>query len=362
MENENKETIRKLATVRMVAEITPIPEADTIEAVRVDGWICVAKKGDFQVGKLAVYLEIDSWVPHTIAPFLTKPDRDPKVFEGVEGERLRTIKLRGQISQGLLLPITVAYAAHNSPFYVPQEGEDLTELLGIKKWERALHPSLAGTARGNFPSFLRKTDEERVQNLPKVLEQYAGESFEETLKLDGSSCTMYFLAPDSKYLTDEEKADGRFGVCSRNLDLKNTETNAFWNVAREFRVEEKLKELGRSIAIQGELIGPTIQNNHERMHENGYFVFKVWDIEAQEMLSPIDRRAICEKLDLKHTPVLNDNVILSEKFKSVQEILLSAEGPGMNEGVSREGVVYKHNRSDFSFKAISNAYLAKEKD
>lgn len=100
-------TERKLATIRRIAEVKEIVGADAIEAVRVDGWWVVVKKGEYQVGQLAVYLEVDSWVPTDIAPFLTKAGHEPKEYEGIKGERLRTVKLRGQLSQGLLLPISV---------------------------------------------------------------------------------------------------------------------------------------------------------------------------------------------------------------------------------------------------------------
>lgn len=194
---------RKLATLRVVSLLRPIPDADQIEVARVDGWECVVKKGEFEVGQLAVYFEVDSWIPNNIAPFLTKPDRGPKEYNGIPGERLRTIKLRKQLSQGLLLPINNWPDLADHLFGCTHlDGEtyddiceriDLTETFGIQKWERALHPSLAGTARGTFPQFIRKTDEERIQNLPKTLERYEGEPFEESIKLDGSSMTAYFF-------------------------------------------------------------------------------------------------------------------------------------------------------------------------
>lgn len=98
---------RKMASIRRLDEINPIPGADAIEAATIGGWRVVVKKGDFKAGDLAVYCEIDSWIPNSVAPFLTKPGRFPKVYNGVEGEKLRTIRLRRQISQGLLLPISV---------------------------------------------------------------------------------------------------------------------------------------------------------------------------------------------------------------------------------------------------------------
>jgi RNA ligase (TIGR02306 family) len=199
--------MRKLATIRKIEELNPIEGADKIELATVGGWKVVCQKGLYNVGDLAVYFEIDSWIPHAVAPFLTKPEHFPKVFDGVEGERLKTIKLRGQLSQGLLMPL-----AEISKFFsvTPHwsEDEDVTEILGIKKWEKAIPAQLAGVCKGNFPSLIPKTDQERVQNLKKEIQAAQGLVFEVTEKLEGSSMTCYLI-------------DGEFGVCSRNMNLED---------------------------------------------------------------------------------------------------------------------------------------------
>lgn len=125
---------RKLATIRKIAAIEPIEGADAIEVAVVDGWKVVVKKGEFQVGSLAVYLEIDSWVPTELAPFLSK-GKEPREYEGIKGERLRTVKLRGQLSQGLLLPLQTVYELPSTT-NCDVLGDDVTEALGILKWER----------------------------------------------------------------------------------------------------------------------------------------------------------------------------------------------------------------------------------
>ena len=159
--------MRKLATIRRIDELNPIEGADAIECAVVGGWKVVAQKGLYNVGDLAVYFEIDSWIPTLLAPFLSK-GKEPRVFEGVQGERLKTIKLRGQLSQGLLLPL-----AEIDKFFTTKphwsEDEDLTEILNIKKWEKPINAQLAGVCRGNFPSLIPKTDQERVQNLKKEI-------------------------------------------------------------------------------------------------------------------------------------------------------------------------------------------------
>ena len=344
-----------------------------------DGWWCVAQKDTYQVDQLVCYFEVDSWIPNTVASFLTRDGHEPREFNGVKGERLRTIKLRGQVSQGMLMPLD------KIPFVKPElvteetllEGSDLTEVIGIQKWERAEHGSLGGESRSNWPRFLRKTDQERVQNLPTVLEDYKGMDFQVTTKLDGSSCTMYFLAAKSYYwdpevevaevLEEGQEPDptyGRFGVCSRNIDLKETDGNAFWSIARKIDMEKKLKTAAwlTSLAIQGELIAPNIQNNYEKVSEPAFYVFDIWNIETQAYMSPSQVVAICKSMELNHVPVLSASWDISKAFTSIDDILKYAEGPGMNPGVSREGVVFKHCDSDFSFKAISNAYLVAEVD
>lgn len=335
---------RKLASVRRIGQINPIPNADAIECASVDGWDVVIKKGEFKEGDLAVYFEIDSWIPKELAPFLF----EGKSFEGVEGARLRTKKLRGQISQGLLLPLSIAFELPLTT-NVDIEGTDLTESLNIKKWEKALDPSLSGLAKGNFPSFIPKTDQERVQNLKRSIIDRQGESFEVTMKLDGSSMTVYRF---------ETMHGIQEGVCSRNLDLKEGDS-LFWVMAKQENLHEKIKSTGRNLALQMELLSPKIQGNWEKVEEPCVFVFDVYDIDNHTYLTPKERRALCAELSIPHVPVLEENFILD---KVTHEILEMADGPGMNKGVKREGLVYKSNDSDFTFKAISNSYLLKNEN
>lgn len=142
-------TERKLARIVEIDEIHAIPEADAIECARIGGWPVVVKKDEFQVGDRALYIEIDAWVPEELAPFLF----EGKEFNGVKGARLRTKKLRGQISQGLLLSMSTL-AQHPKCPCIVSVGEDLTEVLGIQKWELPVDPQLRGLAKGNFPSFI----------------------------------------------------------------------------------------------------------------------------------------------------------------------------------------------------------------
>ena len=325
-----------MATVRVIDSILPIPDADSIECAVIGGWKVVTKKGEYRPGDLAVYCEIDSWIPHELAPFLSKGE--PKEYNGVKGERLRTVRLRKQLSQGLLLPYSIVGR-------IAAEGEDVSESLNIQKWEAPVSPQLAGQVKGNFPSQIPKTDQERVQNLKRELETHDSVLFEVTEKMEGSSMTCYLI-------------DGEFGVCSRNMDLKRDENNTFWKVAIEGDIEQKLRAYGAdNIAIQGELIGPGIQGNIYKLLSHRFKVFDVYDIQEGYYLLPEERKAFVDAIGLKHVPVLGTHLLVDPDIDS---ILLTAEGASaLNPNQEREGVVYKSMNSQFSFKAISNKYLLK---
>jgi RNA ligase (TIGR02306 family) len=157
---KREHNMRKLATIRKIDALRPIPDADAIECAVVGGWTAVVKKGEFQAGDVAIYCEIDSWIPHTLAPFLSK-GKEPRVFDGIAGERLRTMKLRGQLSQGLLLNLDAVIPQTNS--FV--EGDDVSELLGIVKYEAPIPAQLAGEVNGMFPGCIQNTYQYRIQNL-----------------------------------------------------------------------------------------------------------------------------------------------------------------------------------------------------
>jgi RNA ligase (TIGR02306 family) len=340
-----------MASIRKIDDIRPIEKADAIECAVVGGWNVVVKKGEFAAGDLAVYCEIDSWIPTELAPFLSK-GKEPREFEGIRGERLRTVKLRGQLSQGLLLPYNVLGGKVDLvDFAYPTENEDVSEELGIKKWEMQVPAQLTGQVKGNFPSLIPKTDQERVQNLVKEIavasERQA--EFEVTEKLEGSSMTVY-------------RIQGEFGVCSRNLDLKCDEHNTFWKVAIEENIEAQMMAIDPywDFAIQGELIGPGIQGNIYKLSKPEFRVFDVYNIQEGKYLNPSDRRELIDGMGLKHVPVLHESLDLHGA--SVDSLLAFAEGKSvLNDKQEREGIVFKEVNGGMSFKAISNKYLLGEK-
>lgn len=335
---------RKLASIKQITDIRPIEGADKIELASVGGWnVVVAKDVGHKVGDRVVYCEIDSFLPiKEEFEFLRKSSY--KKMGDQEGFRLKTIKLRGQYSQGLILPINI------SPLLgmVLSDGQDVTEILGIVKYEPPIPAELAGKVKGQFPSFISKTDEERVQNLTKEYEEWKNQSkhqFYVTEKLDGSSATYYVK-------------DGEFGVCSRNLELLETEGNTFWKVARELDLENKMKSLGRNIALQGELIGEGIQKNRYKIKGQTVRFFNVFDIDNHKRLGIHDLINVVEDImDLNCVPYLLLPFPLPE---TVEDMVKFAEGKSqLNGSTEREGVVVRSMDGTISFKAISNKFLLK---
>lgn len=347
------ENLRKLASIRVISDILPIEGADAIELAIVDGWkVVVAKNVGHQIGNKVVYCEIDSFLP--IEPefeFLRKTSF--KKMGEVEGFRLKTIKLRGVTSQGLVLPLQDAIEVmkrRNGEVYseMLEIGTDVSEMLGIQKYEPPIPAELAGKVKGLFPSFIRKTDEERVQNLKKEYEEYrtSGKTFYVTEKLDGSSSTFYIK-------------DDVFGVCSRNLELLETEGNTFWKVARELDLENKMREFGGDFSLQGELIGEGIQSNPYKIKGQSVRFFNVFDIEGGEYLSLPQFKFITKELGLETVPILSEDFSLPN---TVDELLGYAENKSvLNLAFDREGVVIRSTDRTISFKAISNKFLLKEK-
>ena len=334
--------MRKMASIRRIDDIVPIEGADAIECAVLGGWKVVVKKGEFTVGNLAVYCEIDAWIPTELAPFLSK-GKEPREFEGIKGERLRTVKLRGQLSQGLLLPLEPTCANIESELF---EGLDVSVPLNIVKWEAPVNAQLAGQVKGNFPSSIPKTDQERAQNLTKEIKAAFDNNllFELTEKLEGSSMTCYLIEQE-------------FGVCSRNLDLKRNDDNTLWKVAIEDKIELKMRVSGLdNHAIQGELVGPGIQGNIYKLSKPMFFVFDIYDIKKGAYMNPVERQAMIKVLQLNHVPVLTNDKDLG--IGTVDELLVWAEGKSfLNGKQEREGIVFKQIDGGMTFKAISNKYL-----
>lgn len=340
---------RKLASIKKIDTIEPIKGADKIELATVGGWkVVIAKNVGHKEGDKVIYCEIDSFLPIREEFEFLRKSSYKKMSDGTEGFRLKTIRLKGQTSQGLILPIDVLLSSGVSSDDV-YEGLDVTGTLNIIKYEPPIPAELSGKVKGNFPSFIKKTDEERVQNLKSEYEEWKNSNteFYVTEKLDGSSATFYWK-------------DGEFGVCSRNLELKETEGNTFWKVAREMMLEEKLKFYGKNISLQGELIGEGLQKNPYKIKGHTVRFFNVFGIDNYEKVSFDTFNRIIQDLDLQTVPI---TAVPGFKLpKTVDELLIKSEGRSiMNDETEREGIVIRSRDNKISFKVISNKFLLKEK-
>lgn len=356
--------MRKLATIRQVKEILPIADADAIVVVKIDGWNCVALKDEFAVGDRCVYFEIDSFIP--LCPQVEHiRARAHKRMGEKEGVRIKTIKLRGVISQGLALPLNKfpdAMTAFSNTVHNTEDGYfDVSDILGVEKYETPIPASLNGQVFGNFPVHIKKTDQERCQNLgADIFVKNKDSRYEVTMKLDGTSFTAFYF-------------NGEDGVCGRNWQLQINEENQHNSLIRMYvdsGLQQILSKFGRNFALQGELMGPGIQKNREGLSTHTLFIFDIYDIDRGCYLTPVDRHNVMAELwnrglkrdMVEHVPVLTMGATLKDLgINTVDELLKFAEGPSLNHAV-REGLVFKRVDGAFSFKAISNAFLLKFED
>ncbi len=327
--------MRKLASIQKIKSLEPIKGADAIEKAQVLGWQLVVKKGEFNVGDLCVYCEIDCLMPD-------KPE-----FEFLKSKKMRvkTIKLRGQVSQGICFPLSILPAGDYT-----EEGLDVTEVLGIEKYEAPIPANLAGVMKGSFPSFIPKTDEPRVQILQDFIDEYKGEKCYITEKLDGSSVTYYMK-------------NNEFGVCSRNLELIEDDKNSLWKVARELDIENKLRSLNKNYAIQGEIVGEAIQKNTLKLRGQTVFFFNIFDIDAYKYVDFNEFISLIELLRLTTVPVVDNKYILGNDIEELVE--MSVARSLINPKSWREGIVIRPYKEQFisgerfSFKVINPKFLLK---
>lgn len=372
---------RQLATIQRIKSITKHDNADTLEIAQVLGWQSIVKKDSFREGDLVIYCEIDSVLP----------DRPEFSFLKDKKFRIRTVRLRGQVSQGIIFPLSIilenplfciAELSPLFPFDSPEnkaiagkmgrgllgtflgkevwqndlkEGQEVTELLGVTLYTPLIPACLSGIVKGVFPSFMMKTDETRVQVLQDVLTRHKGTKCYITEKVDGSSCTYYLR-------------NGEFGVCSRNLELIEDTKNAFWIFAREQKIEEKLRALNKNIAIQGELIGSGINGNSLVLREKKVLFFNVFDIDRFRYYDFSDFLYYIAKLGLETVPMLSVDYELND---NIEELVKLAVGKSIiNPKVWREGIVIRplieqndlqlaqgFGNGRLTFKCINQEYL-----
>lgn len=347
--------MRKLASIQRVVEITPIDGADRIEVARVNEWRCVVKKGEFRVGDLATYLEIDS-VPPDDARFnwLWTKDTDVATPPRPSNFRIRTKKLRGVVSQGLLLPLM---AVRDDAWGWALENDDVSEFLGVTKYEPPEPGTLGvpGTKRASdFPSFVPRTDEERIQSNPRLLGKLQGQPYVATLKYDGTSFTAVYNPATEAVM-----------VCSRNYVVSTDEENRYATIAKRYGLLQTLLDPEfQRYAIQGEIVGPSIQNNRLGLHETELWVFSVYDVERRQYLPQEALERVCLELALNPVEVVECGLVFNE---TVQTLLEKARGKYAGTKNHREGLVYRHALQQppgelISFKIVNNDYLLAESD
>lgn len=352
-----------LASAQKIIRLDPIEGADLIEKATVLGWEIVVKKEEFKVGDLAAYIQIDTVVPET----------EQFEFLRERSFRIRTIKLRKQISQGLVVPLPAGNWS---------EGDDLTDALGVKKYEKGgetpgvlrkkpaiwykkwwyilkyqylvkIFPNLNTFNRNRFPKHLVPiTDEERIQNIPSVLERYAGKIFVVSEKLDGSSITIIH----------ERKWNGKskYRVCSRRFELFNTK-NEWHQVFFSTQFEKHIQALvgffkTPYVIVQGEFIGAP-QGNRYGLKENEIRLFNIY-VGGKRLTQDLFYD-VCNKLEIPRCPMLEMRLLKH----TLPSILQYAEAKSiLNNAIEREGVVFRCVEDGLSFKVISNKYLLKNNE
>ena len=375
--------MRQLASVQRIVGIAEIPGADNIELAFILGWQCVVEKGVFKVGDLCIYFEIDSQLPvHEVFFFM-----EPRKY------RVRTIKKMKNLSQGLAMSLNITQKMGHSRYL--SEGDDVTEMLGVTKYEPRpdnvdpepvrKHNKLVKfmmkfswfrtiywfiypkRTKGNFPEFITKTDEERLQSCPSILHRHKDTVFYATEKLDGSSATYFYnKALDKKRfgIIPIDKGNG-FGVCSRNLRLIHDDNRCWWYIANVYNMEEKIREassvFNKSLAFQGEIVGPAIQKNKYNLKEWQFFCFSVFDIDTGKYLPYHTKVNICKMVGI---PVLEHLDTFTLDGKDVNWFVEYATRYSfLNAKTLAEGTVIRALEDDnVSFKVISPKFLLKNEE
>lgn len=382
---------RKLASIVEIKSCEPIPDTDRLSVATMQGkgWQVVVGRDEFHSGQIAIYLEIDSFCPANDERYEFLRDRCLRKFVSksgqvvYEGIRIKTIKLRGVVSQGLLMPIDKFPEVTDNIVWNEDKqsdewidgsypiGKDVTDLLHIEHYDEVkerLQPAMgnpiSADAMGPFPTgIIPKTDEERIQNLGNWFDQMRHRTFQVTVKHDGTSCTVAWCPQ-----FDQEDPNI---VCSRNLRLKRLDASGkmsvYWQMAEKYELLKKAEAFwmvkSKHIAFQGEITGPGIPKDRNKETEHMFRCFRIWNITDSRWFNPKETEEICGKLEIPHVQVLASDFPFFDKILTMEDALKFAEGKTA-EGNDREGVVCKTDDDGeyASFKIVSNKYLLKGED
>lgn len=277
--------MKNLAQVVKIQSIEPIQDADKIEKAKVLAWQAVVRKGLHKEGDLVAFIFPDTLIPKRLLD--ESADSNEKI-------RLKTVKMKGQYSAGLIVPLS---AISNFDPESAFEGQDLTSILEIEKYEKPVPAQISGETIGNFPtSLVCKTDEDNYRSNPEAIEELNEERFDGqeivgTIKIDGSSAT---------FLTDPQS--GEFKVCSRNFILKENAKNSFWKAATKYEIEKAIRSSGKNLAIQGELCGNGIQGNPLALSDIEIRVFLIKNLDSRTWLSWDEVKSFCQENGIPTVP------------------------------------------------------------
>jgi len=334
--------MRSLVTIQKVKEISSIPDSDFLEIAHVMGWQCIAKKNEFKEGDLGVYFEVDSFLPVDERYEFLRASSFRDNADNGQGFRIKTMKMRGQLSQGLLLPLEKFPELAGCG-----EGTDVTEKLNVKKWYIPETANAGGTIIGDRPFGIPASDEIRIQSALELLDELNGKPYYITTKMDGTSGIVYYIG-------------GKIGCCSRNKEVKDEQDSLYWMPVYKYGLKEKFANLGKNIVLTGEICGPGIQKNKLRLAEVEWYVFDVKDADANRYLPYDDAVKLCAGLGLQTVPLEERG----EAFGYSLETLLEKSKGKYPSGLDKEGIVVRLSSSPkaVSFKVLNNDALLKEKD
>lgn len=324
---------KNLATIQTVTNVRTHPNADALDLVQVLGWQVVVKRGEYKEGDLCVYVVIDTVLPD-------KPE-----FEFLRNKnfRIKPIRLRGTESAGICFPLTilkglvpekpVSDLVPETIFPLVNIGDDVTDLIGVTKYEKPIPPELAGQMIGSLPGFLIVTDEDNLRTYNLAVPELYGRPYYITRKEDGSSGTFFVKG-------------GEFGVTSRRIHLKPSDTNGFWKIARKYNLENALKTEfpNMDIAIQGEVIGPGIQKNRVGVKELELRVFNLFDIVGRSYLDFQKIVDFTTKYNIPMVPIVESGVA----FGYTLEELVKLANLQMYDNKPAEGIVIRPKEGFYS--------------
>jgi RNA ligase (TIGR02306 family) len=334
----------KLASIELIKNIRNHNNADSLEIAEVLGWQIVVKKGLHKEGDKVVFITIDTIVPRCQwSEFLVDQKNPDKPI------RIKNIKLRGEYSSGLVIPLAEFPAQFTETVVI---GEDLTTLLGIQKYIKEIPANLSGETLGDFPTnIISKTDEDNGLNDPELVDKVLSHDSHITItqKLDGSSITL--IIENGELIQ----------VCTRNLSKKETENNSFWKAARKLSIPKNWTG-----TIQGELCGNGIQQNRLKLEDIKIFVFQI--SQDRKYMTYGEMKNFCEKSLLCNVVPLVSELEVESTIKlwenPLQKLQELADKQKYSSGLEGEGIVVRPSsyprgyasRRPLGFKLINRNY------